>query len=338
MKINTLKKLLLVITLSITTTTYAGRACPNSEFFSGKFISDICWKCMFPIKIAGFKMGSGKIPSKASNKRLCFCWGDEWPIPLPHPGIVIGLWEPTRLLEFVRMPGCLATVNGAQLPIYKRILGNSGASSGTIEDETFYQYHYYTFPLMKILGISGYQKCFSDGIADFDIAFISEIDPTWNNPGLSFFTHPEAAVFANPIAITACAVDAVASTLFQSPVDKMIWCAGAWGTMYPYTGQSSGDSMVHSTSLLSARLMSALHRRGFAKRTMGSDTQCRSKTSIIIPKSQYKMNMFYPVPEKDKSHFIGEDEKKWGAGRMLPWKTEDSIYMLFRWNDCCLHI
>jgi len=31
--------------------------CPDSELFSGKLITDICWSCIFPIRIAGYSTG-----------------------------------------------------------------------------------------------------------------------------------------------------------------------------------------------------------------------------------------------------------------------------------------
>ena len=33
--------------------------CPDAELFSGKLITDICWGCLFPIRIAGLSIGGG---------------------------------------------------------------------------------------------------------------------------------------------------------------------------------------------------------------------------------------------------------------------------------------
>lgn len=41
-----------------------------------------------------------------------------------------------------------------------------------------------------------------------------------------------ASVSANPIAVAACAADAVAATAGE-PLDGMFWCAGSWG---PFRG------------------------------------------------------------------------------------------------------
>ena len=41
--------------------------------------------------------------------------------------------------------------------------------------------------------------------ASFDIAYITEIDPLWNDDTLTTLINPEVALFANPIAVAACA-------------------------------------------------------------------------------------------------------------------------------------
>ena len=45
---------LLVLWLRPLPASYAG--CPDAELFSGKLITDICWACLFPIRIAGLSI------------------------------------------------------------------------------------------------------------------------------------------------------------------------------------------------------------------------------------------------------------------------------------------
>jgi hypothetical protein len=73
---------------------------------------------------------------------------------------------------------------------------------------SFYNVHYYAFPLLSILEMYMPKRCSPDGYADFDIIQLSEIDPTWTNDELAFFVNPEAAAVANPIAQAACTADA----------------------------------------------------------------------------------------------------------------------------------
>ena len=41
--------------------------CPDAELFSGKLITDICWACLFPIRIAGLSIGGGDRPAGAAQ-------------------------------------------------------------------------------------------------------------------------------------------------------------------------------------------------------------------------------------------------------------------------------
>jgi conjugal transfer pilus assembly protein TraU len=169
------------------------------------------------------------------------------------------------------------------------------------------------------------------------LLYVSELDPTWNSDLLAFFTSPETALFANPVAISACVADAVAAAT-GNPLDTLFWCAGAWGHMYPLSGISptSYGTDPRITSLLATRATAALHRRGLAWKTAGNDALCGGYIYPFIPKSQYRLSMFYPVAETDSNHAIGETTFKWGAGRTYPGPGEDHIYIQFRWQDCCV--
>ena len=79
----------------------------------GRFInpiSDICWKCLFHIKIAGFTVvGEGADPEGASGF-LCTCR-----TPFPRIGIPVSFWEPARLVDVTRTPYCLVNMGGIRI-------------------------------------------------------------------------------------------------------------------------------------------------------------------------------------------------------------------------------
>ena len=58
---------LLVLGLRPAPAPAADAGCPDAELFSGKLITDICWACFFPIRIAGLSIGGGSRPGAASN-------------------------------------------------------------------------------------------------------------------------------------------------------------------------------------------------------------------------------------------------------------------------------
>jgi len=68
---------------------------------------------------------------------------------------------------------------------------------------------------------------------------------------------------------------------------------------------------------------------------MGDDVLCGAPLAPFLPKSQYKLSQFYPLPEAESSHVIGASPFTWGVWRTLPGPGEDHLYVLWRWNDCC---
>ena len=53
------------------------------------------------------------------------------------------------------------------------------------------------------------------------------------------------------------------------------------------------SSRIKTVSLLTARVLASLHRRGLAFRTMGSDAMCRAVVDPMPVKGQYRFNMIY---------------------------------------------
>ncbi len=316
------------------TNTMAGEGCVDADVIGGKLITDICWSCLMPIMVGGVDISGegGSSPSGSVDDPLCYC---EDSLGVPRPGVITAMWEPARLVEFQRIPGCASVLNGTELPFDKTNVGTHGNGEIDGGDRSYMHYHYYAFPLLSMLDMFVKRTCSADGYADLDVMYLSELDPTWNNDDLAFFTNPEAAAVSNPAALLACSADAVAASA-GSPIDSMFWCAGAWGGLYPLSGTTVGGAgVVKDSSLLKSKVLAALHRRGLAYQTMGTDAMCRGVIAPVMPKSQYKFTMLHPVPETDSDHVMGESLLTWGYGRTIPAKGEDPIYTIWRWNDCC---
>lgn len=308
--------------------------CQNANVIGPKLFTDVCWSCIFPIRVAGVDISSSgnRAPDDASKKVLCAC-NDN--LGVPRPGIAMGMWEPARLIEFQRVPGCSSVLNGIRFPFDRLMQGNHAEGEHDGSDGIFVHYHYYAFPLLAMLDLFVNQPCNPDGYMDLDMMYMSEVDPTWASDELAFFTNPEAAAVANPIASAACPIDAVASTAGK-PLKEMFWCAGSWGALYPLSGNhNGGGGVIRETSLLKSRVLAALHRRGLTWRTMGNDAMCGGVIDPTLPKTQYKFNLFHPLPEARRSHVMGESVLTWGLARTVPAVGQDPIYMIWRWNDCC---
>lgn len=324
----------LFVFLLATAVGHADPGCQNAEVISGKLITDMCWDCVFPLRVAGgaIAAGSGDMPGAAVTTPLCACYDD---LGVPRPGVTTQMWEPARLIEFQRVPGCSSVLNGAVLPFDRINQGHHEEGGKDGPQGTFMHYHYYSFPLLTMLNLFTNGGCMEEGYVDLDIMYMSELDPTWNDDTLAFFTNPEAAAVANPLASVACAADAVASNAGH-PLNSMFWCAGSWGTIYPLAGkQYTTSSIPKQTSLLTVKVLAALHRRGLAKRTVGEDAMCDGSIDVTLTKDMYRYTLLYPLPETERAHATGESDMRWGIGKTIPAVGEDLIYTIWRWRDCC---
>ncbi len=293
-------------------------------------ITDICWSCIFPISIAGVKVASGEDIPNPSNP-ICYCKSP------PRIGIPISFWEPARLVDVTRTPYCMVNLGGISLGPSKGIKGRGSvklSQDGKMKN-SFYQVHWYVYPLIYWLELLTDFVCMEK--SQFDVAYITELDPLWNDDETSLIINPEAALFGNPVAQAACAADCLlASSGFSK--DALFWCGGCQGSLYPFTGhvpaQSSG---IQGSLLLTQRFIAKLHRQGLAWGYTGMKGLCGKYPMPIIRKGQYKTQMTYPVPATTKGcHPLGRSDILWSTGRQYPYKGEDFGYLIWRKRNCCL--
>jgi conjugal transfer pilus assembly protein TraU len=103
---------------------------------------------------------------------------------------------------------------------------------GNVDESTqasFYHVHWYAYPIFSLLGLFTDFTCIDRGA--LDIAYMSELDPMWNDDQWSLVINGEAAFFANPMAQVACLADCAASSAGK-PIDSLFWCAGCEGSLY----------------------------------------------------------------------------------------------------------
>ena len=357
----------LVLAETTTTTESVNPSCPDAKVFSNKLFSAIDWDNIFPIRIAGGKLGSGDIPDGAADSRfVCMCLDNNG---VPFFGTQLGMWRPNRLIEVVRVANCSPALGGTMLQSRTRLIGGPEAQEHDSTDVHFYNVNVWAFPLITMLNLFTSTQCGNDGFMDVDLINISTVDPTWNDEELSLLFTPEAYIFCTPPALALQLADAAASTVGK-PMNSAIGSAGTWGSLYPLSGFGlTMGSAPQVTSLIATKALAKLHRIAFARRTMGNDTMCGAKISVTITKTQYRYSTFYPVPEvsgklsdmysnfegedkdlaghqdsnfegEDKDlaghHVIGEPTFLWGEWRNRPGTGEDYLYVVWNWTDCCV--
>lgn len=308
----------------------------NVDGCPGKFpdpISDICWTCIFPIHIGSIQISGGQTDNgDPAPPFVCAC-------PAPPPvfvryGVGISFWEPARVSEVVREPMCSPTLGG-------EVLGSVNAPRGTNVEpngekgQAFYHVHWIQFPILNWLGMAITEgACYIN--ETFDVAYMSELDPLWDDDSLSFIINPEAVLFTNPITQAACVVDSVVAAATKFGIDELFWCSGSQGSVYPLSGNHANHVGGIDTALAEThKMVFKLHRQFMAMDTSTESAMCGNMPQPILRKKQYKSHLLYPVPWNYGAYGFGAQSTIWGAGREFPVTGEDFSYMVWRKRKCC---
>lgn len=328
-----MKKYLLITMLLIcaTTSMAAAKTCV------GRFVNpltDVCWKCIFPIRIAGMQVAKGKPDPNTSPKTpLCKCMKG----PIPEIGFPIAFWEPARLIDVTRIPYCLVNLGGMSI-MAPKVTGQGDVDQNTDDGtkQSFYQVHWYVYPVFYLLEVLMEFTCAEQ--RDFDLAYLTELDPFWADDEKGAILNPEGIVFGNPIAQAACAADCIAATA-HLPIDSLFWCAGCLGSIYPFGGHVNETyGNVQTSSLIAIRFMAKLHREGLMREHAGKSALCNPYIWPLISKSHYRLQMTYPVPQTNDCKTLGHTDVTWAGGKEFSFKGEDFGYMVWRKRDCCLRM
>lgn len=309
---------------------------------AGKFlnpITDICWKCLFPLSIGGMTVANpnkhNATPSE-DKSLVCFCG-----TPIPRMGIPIGFWEPFRLADVTLKPFCMVNLGGTDIKL------NIRTPEGTIglkEDgkrgakTAFYHALWYVYPVLYWMNLVANLACMS--AESFDIAYMTELDPLWNDDELSIWLNPEVALFANPIAVMACSADCTKASM-STPINALFWCAGCQGGVYPLTGTLPfHHGGADASTLILEKLIFKLHRELLLFGSMGKKAACGLYPMPWWRKDQYKLQMTYPSVTKNTQmacNPIGRTTFFWSSNKEYPIKGEDFGYLIWRRRNCCVY-
>jgi len=315
----------------ITSRSFAGATCHGS-FVNP--ITDVCWSCLFPITIGSATIVSGNVADTPNpSLPICACGA-----PVLHPGITTGFWEPVALTDVTRTPYCMVNLGGIQLSMGTSLSTGSAESANSHQNQSFYYVHWYVYPLLYWLKLITDGMCLETG--DLDIAYLTELDPTWGDDEMTFLFNPEALMFGNLLAQAACAADSLAASVNHS-LDALFWCAGSQGSMYPLNGHvEEHEGGVQASTLLSERMAYKLHRDVPLLSDSVSENSpalCYNPHLPIIPKSRYRYQMVNPVPTTGSSgcHPFGATTATWEAGHEIPFTGEDFGFLVWRKRACC---
>ncbi len=194
-------------------------------------VTDVCWSCVFPI-VVGTNVPLGKVPEdsytpETDASALCVC-GENVNV---EGGVNLSFWEPLRTAEVVRHAWCSPTLGGVTLAKNSGITRSPDHGRGQNGRSTrFANVHWFVSPWLFVLEAASDISCLEQ--APWDLAYLSELDPLWDDTIAGFLLAPDAALFANPAAQAACVADCLAANV-KKPVETLYWCSGCRGGVFP---------------------------------------------------------------------------------------------------------
>lgn len=300
-------------------------------------IGDVAWNEIFPIKIAGFQVVPGGNYDNADSWRipLCIC-------PAPYPryyriGVPLSFWEASRLIETVSTPYYFPII-GKSMGNNKGYLqgANSNLSAGVIPaQDTNAQAHFWYFLVWSLISDEVEDLCLESDNS-FDLAYMTEIDPLWQEDDVAFIIQPEALLFANKFAQMACMADSI-SVNDYAPLEPLFWCVGSGGSSYPLTGHVNDSKIIQANFTIATRMIYKL-----AREFLICDPNvfvCGCSMTPIWRKSNYKLQPVRPMVEKI-AWPVGKSQYFYGSGLNPPIKGQkgpsgEFMWLLFRKHTCC---
>ena len=301
--------------------------------------TETSWQEIFPLKIAGVTVMTGgtyDTPDPATQP-ICVC-------PAPPPvfyrvGISASFWEPARAVEVTKTPFYFPLAGfgvGNGLVARGTLGGTTGDASGAGQGEnTVGQAHFIIYPVWAVLEMLTDMVCIEH--SGLDYAYITEIDPLWQDSELALLIQPEALLFANPIATLSCMVDAVSVNLWR-PMEALFWCAGSGGPVYPLSGRAALGDYTQGAALLAHRMIFKLSREMLLCDT--GVNLCGCMPLPIWVKPNYKLQALRPMVQY-QAWPIGKSDFFYGAGLNPPitgatGPPDEFLWLLFRKRVCCV--
>lgn len=331
-----MKKLIIYLVLFCTGGMVYAQSC------TGRFpnlVSDICYDCMFPITLGGaalsFGVASQDYDSGANAGPICACANSL------SIGVPTSFWAPELMVDTTNSPGCMPLLGGISIspPINSSETGGDKQTNKSISGKSkisFMHINQYLNPVMTTLGVIPDSPCLDH--RGFDVPYVSWADPTWGSDEISMILTPYAIPFANIASIASEAPDAIAASI-GFPFATLFWTAGAWGPMYPTTGNvASPHSPELVSHLLMARLFAKLHAVGTQQSTAGlaalQSCGALGVPQFIMDKRQYKTNRLFPFPDNMCTPISRPLVLQEKGAAMTPF-GKDYGYFIFQKVDCC---
>lgn len=305
-------------------------------------ITDICYDCVFPLKIASFPVMPGSSDNDwydTDSTAVCVCEKEKCYPCFTGMGVTLSYFAPNRLSETVSDPWCF--------PYYGLDMGSmsdgslmgtsatsGGQTGGRQAGHTFAQMHWWRnevwIQVLKQVAKKFCEKGGEQADKGNDIGWISELDPLWNDDELSAIIEPEALLFANPLAQLGCTAQAISATLgWDMPL--LFWCIGGQSS-YPLTGAMNTADFAEGNQRISSRSVYRMTRSMLLCDTAIDACKCMSLP--IWWEAHYRVQAL--LPTKDVScNTVGRTGVIWAGGKNVPYESDNFLWLYYRKAMCC---
>ena len=253
--------------------------------------------------------------------------------PLGIPGVIIMYWEPTLLIETVKLPGdsvidsvkpliadlaaqgtknLMSGVTGLAVPV------SSGSNASKVSETNlaFNEVHVYGFPFrdeaMAFMDI----QCLDKLPTGFFIKYLSELDSLEWRLGIMEALDPRSVLSAAAAPLCA-ATGGIANEL----------CLGFWGPMYPRRGFFTHQSEVVASAADAVRAVS------IASLQVPPSHVVLEQTGFVPLFTSDKLELIYPIVSGCIG--IGELPALWESGKLSP--TGKYLWVYWRRRICCVY-
>ena len=253
--------------------------------------------------------------------------------PLGIPGVIIMYWEPTLLIETVKLPGdsvidsvkpliadlaaqgtknLMSGVTGLAVPV------SSGSNASKVSETNlaFNEVHVYGFPFrdeaMAFMDI----QCLDKLPGGSFIKYLSELDSLEWRLAVTEALDPRSMLSA-AAGLACAATGGIANEL----------CLGFWGPMYPRRGFFTHQSEVVASAADAVRAVS------IASLQVPPSHVVLEQTGFVPLFTSDKLELIYPIVSGCIG--IGELPALWESGKLSP--TGKYLWVYWRRRICCVY-
>ncbi len=248
-------------------------------------------------------------------------------------GTLIMGWEPIRIIETVKDPGCSPTASDSDeledIKFDDYLKQGDHSSSANNENPRVFAHSHFLLHDDLIEARAEYdEKCIE--VSDYGLEWASEKDDEWAD--INGYKGFHERKFANLKWVYKC-IDDARTSLVGFPNDALWWCMGSWGNLFPVTGHIDNDEYLGGNAGIAARTIALMGHKVYLWIT-SLPNYCFAYGMPQWIKSSFKLQPIRPT-EREYKIPIGQAQVVWGYNINSLKEGDNFAWVLWRLRICC---